>query len=193
MFTRLYDWVLGKAGHRHASWWLGGLSFAESSFFPIPPDVMLAPMALARRERAFWYAGITTLTSVLGGLAGYLIGFTLIESIEPWLLSGSYADAYLQSREWFESFGVWIVFVAGFSPIPYKVFTIGAGAAAMNLPMFLLASLVGRGARFFLVAGLIYLGGPRAAEHLRRYVDTLGWLVVGLVVAGIAWVVLRGH
>lgn len=189
LFTPLYDWVLGLAGHRHASWWLGGLSFAESSFFPIPPDVMLAPMALANRGRAFWYAWLTTAASVAGGLAGYLIGALLLGSIEPWLLESGYAPAYLKARGWFDDYGIWIVLVAGFSPIPYKVFTISAGAAAMNLPLFLLASVIGRGARFFLVAGLIYLGGPKMADNLRRYVDIIGWVVVVLIAAGVGWYV----
>lgn len=187
IFTPLYDWVLAKVQHRFAIYWLGLLSFAESSFFPIPPDVMLAPMALANRAKAFWYASVTTLTSVAGGVLGYLIGVFLIGSIEPWLLSSHYAESYLTSQRWFADYGVWIVFVAGFSPIPYKVFTIGAGAAAMSLPLFVLASLVGRGARYFLVAGLIYAGGPKAQSMIRRYVDIIGWSVVVVVAGLLAW------
>ncbi|MEL6949280.1 MAG: YqaA family protein [Pseudomonadota bacterium] len=188
LFTPLYDWVLERARHRHAVYWLGALSFAESSFFPIPPDVMLAPMALAERARAFFYAAVTTVTSVLGGILGFAIGWFLLASIEPWLLESHYAEAYLTAQRWFEDYGIWIVFVAGFSPIPYKVFTIGAGAAAMNFPAFVAASLIGRGARFFLVAGLMYAGGPEAANHLRRYVDLIGWIVVAAVVAVLAWI-----
>lgn len=191
IFTRLYDWVLEKSRHPHAVGYLGALSFAESSFFPIPPDVMLAPMALAKRERAFWFATVTTVASILGGILGYVIGMFLIESIEPWLLSSHYAGAYEQSRQWFEEFGIWIVFVAGFSPIPYKVFTIGAGAAAMSFPGFVIASAIGRGARFFLVAGLVYAGGPQAAGKIRRVVDIIGWACVALVALLITWMALR--
>ncbi|MEL7375301.1 MAG: VTT domain-containing protein, partial [Pseudomonadota bacterium] len=103
-------------------------------------------------------------------------------------LESHYAEPYHTAQRWFEEYGIWIVFVAGFSPIPYKVFTIGAGAAAMNFPAFVVASLIGRGARFFLVAGLMYAGGPEAAHHLRRYVDLIGWVVVVAVVAVVAWI-----
>ena len=188
LFTPIYDWVLERARHRHAVFWLGALSFAESSFFPIPPDVMLAPMALAERSRAFFFAWLTTLTSVLGGMLGFAIGWFLLASIEPWLMASHYADAYLTAQRWFAAYGIWIVFIAGFSPIPYKVFTIGAGAAAMNFPAFVFASLIGRGARFFLVAGLVFAGGPAAASTLRRYVDIIGWVVVVAIAAVLIWI-----
>ncbi|MEN7343131.1 MAG: YqaA family protein [Pseudomonadota bacterium] len=191
LFQKLYDWVLEKAQHRLAAWWLALLSFAESSFFPIPPDVMLAPMVLADRAKAWWLATLTTLSSVAGGIVGYLIGWLLIGQIEPWLLDSHYAAGYLRALEWFTEYGVWVVFVAGFSPIPYKVFTIGAGAAAMNFPLFVIASLIGRGARYFLVAGLIYAGGPKAASHIRRYVDGLGWLCIGIVAVALLWLAIR--
>lgn len=191
LFSDLYDWVLARARHRLAVVWLALLSFAESSFFPIPPDVMLAPMVLADRSRAWWLATITTVTSVAGGVLGYFIGFWLIGSVEPWLLESHYAAAYQRALSWFQDYGVWVVFIAGFSPIPYKVFTISAGAAAMNFPLFVLASLIGRGARFFLVAGLIYAGGPRAAANIRLYVDRIGWVSVGLVLIALAWLALR--
>ncbi|MEL7023642.1 MAG: YqaA family protein [Pseudomonadota bacterium] len=187
IFAPLYDWVLVKARHRLAVYWLALLSFAESSFFPIPPDVMLAPMALAKRHRAFFFAAVTTIASVVGGLLGYVIGAWMLGSIEPWLLESSYSDAYLRALQWFETYGIWVVFVAGFSPIPYKIFTIGAGAAGMGLPGFVIASTIGRGARFFLVAALIYLGGPRMEAQLRRYVDIIGWAVVVLVASGLTW------
>lgn len=188
LFTPLYDWVLARARHRHAVYWLGALSFAESSFFPIPPDVMLAPMALADRARAFFFAMVTTVTSVLGGMFGFVIGWFLLATIEPWLLDSHYAEGFLTAQRWFEEYGVWVVFVAGFSPIPYKVFTIGAGAAAMNFPAFVFASLIGRGARFFLVAGLMFAGGKEAEANLRRYVDIIGWIVVAAVAALLVWI-----
>lgn len=187
-FSALYDRVLGWSRHRHAPHYLAGLSFAESSFFPIPPDVMLAPMALARPERAWYYATLTTIASVLGGLLGYLIGLFAFEMVEPLLHRTGYWDAYLQARDWFARWGFWAVFLAGFSPIPYKVFTISAGVVGMALLPFVLASLIGRGARFFMVAALMRWGGARMEAALRRYVDVLGWLLVALVL--IAWVVL---
>jgi membrane protein YqaA with SNARE-associated domain len=173
------------ARHRHAPWYLGGLSFAESSFFPIPPDVMLAPMSLASPSRAWRFALLTTLASVAGGLFGYLIGAYAFDLIEPVIRDGRYWDSYLKAQAWFERWGFWAIFVAGFSPIPYKVFTIAAGAASMALLPFAAASLVGRGARFFLVAGLMAWGGERMEATLRRYVDWLGWATVAAVVVGV--------
>lgn len=187
LFGPLYERVLGWAGHPHAERYLAAMSFAESSFFPIPPDVMLAPMCLAQRRLAWRFALVTTVTSLLGGLAGYGIGFFLFESIEPWLRESHYWDAYLTGRQWFDEWGIWAVFIAGFSPIPYKIFTIAAGAAALALPGFVVASLIGRGARFFLVAGLIVAGGERVAEVLPRYVERIGWAVVALAVILWAW------
>ncbi len=182
LFGPLYDRVLAWSAHRHAERYLGILSFAESSFFPIPPDVMLAPMCLAARARAWRFATVTTITSLLGGIAGYAIGYFSLEAIEPWLHSTGYWPAFLKGRQWFDEWGIWAVFVAGFSPIPYKIFTVSAGAAALNLPGFVIASLIGRGARFFLVAGLIVAGGERMATLLPKYVERIGWAVVLLTV-----------
>ena len=187
-FSVLYDRVLSWSRHRHAPRYLAGLSFAESSFFPIPPDVMLAPMALARPERAWFYAALTTITSVLGGLLGYLIGVFAFEMVEPLLHQAGYWEAYLRAGEWFGVWGFWAIFLAGFSPIPYKVFTISAGVVSMALLPFVLASLIGRGARFFLVAGLMRWGGARMEQTLRRYVDWLGWMLVLAIL--LAWLLL---
>ena len=192
LFGPLYERVLGWSRHPHAERYLGAMSFAESSFFPIPPDVMLAPMCLAERSRAWRYAGVTTVASVLGGVAGYAIGFLLFKAIEPWLRTSHYWSAYEQSRAWFDVYGVWVVLLAGFSPIPYKVFTIAAGVAALNPALFIVASAVGRGARFFLVAGLIRAGGERFEAGLRQNVERLGWAAVVLVAALIGWLSFRG-
>ena len=184
MFQKLYNKALIWAKHRHAEKYLCGLSFAESSFFPIPPDVMLAPMALAQPNKAFRLALLTTLFSVLGGILGYCIGFFMFDSIAPWLQETRYWDKYLTAEAWFTDWGFWAVLVAGFSPIPYKVFTIAAGALNMFFIPFVLASIVGRGARFFLVAMLIAKGGEKLESKLRQYMDLIGWVVVGLVVIG---------
>ena len=183
LFGPLYERVLGWARHPHAERYLGGLSFAESSFFPVPPDVMLAPMCLADRSRAWRFASVTTLASLLGGIAGYAIGYFLFESIEPWLHDMGYWPAYLKGKEWFDIWGVWAVFIAGFSPIPYKVFTISAGVAVLNFPGFVVASLIGRGARFFLVAGLVFVGGERIEALLPKYVERIGWVTVAVALA----------
>lgn len=192
IFGPLYDRVLEWSRHRFAERYLAALSFAESSFFPIPVDVMLAPMCLADRPKAWRFAAVATVFSVLGGVAGYAIGMGAFEAIEPWLETSHYWDAYQKSRGWFDDYGVWVIFIAGFSPIPYKVFTIAAGVAALNLPGFFLASLIGRGARFFLVSGLVVLGGDRLDTTLRKYVEGIGWAVAVLVAAGIAWFTVRG-
>lgn len=184
LFGVLYEKVMKWAAHRHAQWYLAGLSFAESSFFPIPPDVMLAPMALANTRRAWHLATITTMASVVGGAAGYLIGVFAFEVIEPWLQQLGYMGRYQLAVGWFDRWGIWVVFLAGFTPIPYKLFTIAAGVISMAFLPFILASFIGRGARFFLVAGLMVWGGSRMEELLRTYVDRLGWSLVGIVVVG---------
>ncbi len=189
LFSTMYDMAIRWARHRHAPWYLGGLSFAESSFFPIPPDVMLAPMAMAKRHRAWRYAWITTIASVLGGLFGYLIGMFAFDLVEPLLHQAGYWERFQTAQQWFEEWGFWIVFIAGFSPIPYKVFTISAGTIGMALLPFLIASLIGRGARFFLVAGLIRWGGERMERVLKRYIDIIGIAVI--VVAVVAYLLLR--
>jgi len=189
IFSPLFERVLGWSRHPKAPWYLAALSFAESSFFPIPPDVMLAPMVVAKPESAWRLAFITTVSSVVGGIVGFLIGMFAIDLIEPLLIDWGYIDAYQLSQDWFLEWGFWAVLAAGFSPIPYKIFTIAAGAMAMPFAPFVLASIVGRASRFFIVAGLIHWGGSRVEDILRRYVDILGWVFVALLVA--AYFLLR--
>ncbi len=153
---------------------------------------MLAPMCLADRRHAWRYAAIAMVFSVLGGAAGYAIGYMFFEAIEPWLANSHYWAAYETSRSWFDKYGFWAVFIAGFSPIPYKVFTIAAGVAALSFPGFMLASLIGRGARFFLVAGLVVLGGDKLELTLQKYVERLGWAVVVIAIVVIVWLMARG-
>jgi len=191
IFGPLYDRVIQWSKHRHAERYLAVLSFSESSFFPIPVDVMLAPMCLANLGKAWRFALIATVFSVIGGVAGYFIGYGAFESIKPWLADSSYWAHYETSRDWLDRYGIWVIFVAGFSPIPYKVFTIAAGAAALNFPVFIVASALGRGARFFLVAGLLVWGGVQFEESLRKYVERIGWITVGVVVAVIGWLMVR--
>ena len=191
LFGPLYDRVLAWSRHPHAERYLGAMSFAESSFFPIPVDVMLAPMTLAERAKWVRFATIATVFSVLGGLGGYAIGWGMFEAIEPWLRESHYWDAYLTARSWFDDYGVMVVFVAGFSPIPYKVFTIAAGVAALNLPGFFIGSLIGRAARFFLVAGLVRAGGQRFEDTLSKHVERIGWATVGITVAVIAYFMMQ--
>ncbi len=190
LFRSLYDRVMRWSRHRHAEWYLGAMSFAESSFFPIPVDVMLAPMCLATPPRWWRFALNATVFSVLGGLAGYAIGLLAFEVIEPWLRESAYWGAYQTAQQWFDDYGVWIVFVAGFSPIPYKVFTIAAGVAALNLPGFFIASLIGRGARFFLVAGIVRYAGVHIEAKLLKYIERIGWALVVLTALAIGYVMV---
>jgi membrane protein YqaA with SNARE-associated domain len=188
IFSYIYDKMLCWSCHRHAPYYLAGISFAESSFFPLAPDIMLAPMSLAKPQRAWIYATITTITSTLGGLFGYFLGAFLFTWLQPHLVQLGYGPLLQQTMVWFKQWGFWAIFLAGFSPIPYKLFTICAGALSLALLPFVLASIIGRGARFFLVAALMYWGGERMQHKLRGMVDMLGWLTVALIViAYVCW------
>jgi len=190
LFSLMYDRALVYSKHQKAPFYLSVLSFIESSFFPFPPpDVMLAPMCLAQRKKAWYFAFLTTITSVLGGLFGYLIGVFAFELVEPILKSVGYWEKFETIQLWFLEWGIGVVFIAGFSPIPYKLITISSGVVGMALIPFILASLIGRASRFYLVAGLIYLGGEKMEQNLRKHIDTIGWLVVVLMV--VAYFILR--
>jgi membrane protein YqaA with SNARE-associated domain len=180
-----YDAVLRLASHAKATYYLFLLSVAESSFFPVPPDVMLLPMGLAQPNRVWRLAGITTIGSVLGGVIGYAIGAYAFGYIEPVLAESGHMDSYLHAVRWFEEWGFWAIFVAGFSPIPYKVFTIAGGALSMAFLPFVIASLIGRGARFYLLAFLVKVFGQKADGLVRKHIDRIGWFIVAIVLIGI--------
>jgi len=182
MFKKLYNKILRWAEHTEANKFLFGLSFAESSFFPIPPDVMLLPMCLAKPQKRYYLAGLTTLASVLGGVLGYLIGYFLFDLVEPLLKLMHYGEKLNVVKTWFDTWGFWAILIAGFSPIPYKLFTVSAGLMGMVFVPFLLASVIGRGARFFLLAFLVSLGGDQLKERLNEYIETIGWVVSGGIV-----------
>jgi membrane protein YqaA with SNARE-associated domain len=184
LLQRLYDRVLAWAAHPKAPIIMSGLSFAESSFFPIPPDVMLGPMCLVKPGKAWHFAALCTASSILGGLLGYAIGRWAFQWIGPWLMTSAYADIFVTTVDAFATWGFVYILLAGFTPIPYKVFTIGAGVVGMPVIPFLIGSAAGRGARFFLVAGLIRAMGDKGAQRLRVWVDAAGWIV--LLIAGIA-------
>ena len=182
VFTQLYDACLRWAKHKYATAYLAVLTFAESVFFPIPPDVMLAPMVLSDRKKAWYFATITSVSSVLGGIVGYLLGSYLYEPVVlPFIEMMNYQAKFDTIVNYFNEYGVWVVFLAGFTPIPYKLFTVSAGMLSMAFWPFVIASAVGRGARFFLVAAILYFGGDKMDAKLRQYIDFLGWLVVALV------------
>lgn len=192
LFGPLYDRVMTWSRHRHAPRYLAALSFAESSFFPVPPDVMLAPMVAARPDRGPRLALMTTVFSVLGGLLGYLLGYLAFELLQPMVISAGYGDELIQAQEWFSVWGVWVVLVAGFSPIPYKLFTITAGAMSMAVLPFVVASFLGRGARFFAVALILGWLGPRLEPRLRPYIEWIGWASVVLLVLAVIIYQLQG-
>ena len=147
---------------------------------------MLIPMCLAKPKRAWYFAAMTTLASVVGGMLGYGIGVFALDMITPLISDGGrWASAFERATQWFNNWGFWAVLLAGFSPIPYKVFTISAGAVAMPFLPFVMASIIGRGGRFFLVAGLLVWGGSKMEQTIRHYIDVLGWLVVILIVVGV--------
>ena len=191
LFGPLYDYCRRLAAHPHAPWYLGLISAIESIFFPVPTDVMLAPMALAHPQRWLRYGVIAAVTSVLGGVIGYALGYFAIEAVLPWIERVGYLHHYEAVQDQFERYGVWIMFVAAFTPIPFKVFTVAGGAASMPLLPFVVASLIGRSLRFLLVAGLVAWGGPRIEPHLRRYIEIVGWVVAAIIIAGIVWLNLR--
>lgn len=182
LFSRMYELAMKWSVHRHAPRYLAGMSFAESSFFPVPVDVMLAPMSLAQPKRAWNFAFIATIFSVIGGVAGYFVGYFAMDLLEPWLHTVGYWERYQQIISWFDEWGIWIVFIAGFTPVPYKLFTVTAGALNMALLPFIFISIIARGARFYAVSGLMLWGGKRMETKLRKYTDFIGWTVVGLAV-----------
>jgi membrane protein YqaA with SNARE-associated domain len=192
LHRRLYDWVMSWADSRHGSKALFGLAFAESSFFPIPPDVLLIALGVARPARAYAYALMCTAGSVLGGILGYLIGWGLWHIVSDWFFTyvpGFSHASFDRVQGLYDEWGFVAVMIAGFTPIPYKVFTISSGLFGMNMPAFMLASLLSRGARFFIEAGLIARFGPRMRDVLERNFNLMTTLFVVLLVGG--FLVLR--
>ena len=184
IFEPIYSAILRWAKHPHAERYLAGVSFAESSFFPIPVDVMLAPMVLAEKEKAWRYALITTLMSVLGGLLGYLIGVFFFDVYGEQILQFFHAHEKFEAvKESYLKHGLVIILLAGVTPIPYKIFTIASGVIGVAVIPFLLMSVIGRGIRFFAVAGLVKLGGDKLESTIHKKVEWLGWgtLIIAIV------------
>jgi len=185
LFKRLYDWVLHWAETPYAMPALFALAFCESSFFPIPPDVLLIALAISIPKRSFRYALACSVASVLGGALGYLFGFKFMELIGiPILEFYGYMDQFLRLQELFQTYDFWVVGMAGFTPIPYKVFTIASGACSISFVRFMAASLISRSARFFLVAGLIYLFGEPIKNFIDKYFNLLTIVFFALIVLG---------
>lgn len=191
MFRALYDWTLRLAGHRHADRYMAAVSFAESSFFPIPPDVMLVPMMLARREKAYRIALICTIASVLGGMLGYAIGYFLYESAGKWLLGVYHLDGKLAGiKAFYDQYGAFVILVKGFTPIPFKLVTIASGIFTFNFPLFVLLATLTRGARFFLLAFLLKKYGEPVQKVIEERLNLIGWIVLAALIGGFALVAL---
>ncbi|MGA0597633.1 YqaA family protein [Enterovirga sp. CN4-39] len=187
MLRKTYDWMLGIAARPSAPYALGAVSFAESSFFPVPPDVMLVPMALARPKRAWFYAALCTVTSVAGGLLGYAIGALLYDSVGKWLFQLYGLEAGAEAfRAAYAQYGAWIILLKGFTPIPYKLVTITSGFAGYDLLAFTILSLITRGARFALVAALLGRYGDIIRGILDRHLGAVAALLVVFVIGGFA-------
>ena len=190
MIRAAYDWVMRLSAHHNATWVLFVVAFLESSVFPIPPDALLIPMGLARHARVWWYATVSTIASVLGGLAGYMIGYFLFDAIgQPLLAFYGMEEKFATFTQWYQDNGAAIVLFAGITPFPYKVITIASGAVALNIWVFMIASVVARAARFYLLAALLYWFGPKARVFIERY---LGWitLAAGILLVG-GFLILR--
>lgn len=193
LFGPMYQRALQWAAHRQAPWLLFVLSFCEAIFFPIPPEVMLAPMSLARPQRALHYAAISLTGSMIGMFIGYAIGYYAIELALPLIERFGYAAQFDEIKQQAADNGFWLLLLAGFTPVPFKIFTVASGAVAMPLLPFFLGALIGRGKRVFLVAGAIKLGGARAEATLRRHIEPIGWIALALLAGLIVWLLVRGN
>jgi membrane protein YqaA with SNARE-associated domain len=182
MLHRLYMRTLALAASPRALWWLAALAFAESSFFPIPPDALLIPMALARPDRAWRFAAVCTVASVAGGALGYLIGYAVFDQLaRPLIDFYGYGDRFAAFQDLYARYGLWVILIKGLTPIPYKIVTIASGAARFDFPLFMAASVVTRGARFFMVAALLRFFGTPVRDFIERRLT----LVTSLLAAGV--------
>lgn len=182
LFSALYARVIRWSKHPQAPAILGLVSFTEASFFPIPPDVMLVSMGLAKPARVLFYTFITFICSILGAVLGYAIGYFLLDNIYPVIVYLNYESAYNTVQSWFHTWGFWSMVIAAFTPIPFKVFTIAAGAVHMNMMQFLLGCFLGRACRFYLLGGLLYFFGQKLDQLLVKSIDILGWIVIASLV-----------
>ena len=197
IFQPMYDKALVWASHKRAPWLLGLLSFCEAIFFPVPPEFMLLPMCIAKPKSGFWYAAISLLGSVLGMFIGYAIGYYAMDAVLPLLDKFGYGEEFAHVRETVaqgsHAQAFWLLVLAGFTPVPFKIFTIASGAVGMPLIPFFFGALIGRGKRVFLVALAIRLGGEKAEATLRKYIEPIGWIALALLAGAIGWLWWRGH
>jgi membrane protein YqaA with SNARE-associated domain len=197
IFQPMYDRALVWASHKRAPWLLALLSFCEAIFFPVPPEFMLLPMCIAKPKSGFWYAAISLSGSVLGMFIGYAIGYYAMDAVLPLLDKLGYGEQFAQVRETVangsHAQAFWLLVLAGFTPVPFKIFTIASGAVGMPLIPFFFGAVIGRGKRVFLVALAIRLGGEKAEATLRKYIEPIGWIALVLLFGAIGWLWWRGH
>jgi len=185
LIRRMYDWTLRLAAHRQATWALAGVSFIESSLFPIPPDVMLIPMCIANRKKSLWYATVCTISSVLGGLLGYAIGYFLYDSLGREIIElYGMADKFVELQARYAEWGGWIIFAKGLTPFPYKIITILSGVLHLSLPVFIVASIFARAIRFYLVAGLLWKFGEPVKAFIEKHLTGLTFIFLLLLIGG---------
>jgi membrane protein YqaA with SNARE-associated domain len=193
IFQPLYERAILWARHPRAPLLLTFLSFIEAIFFPVPPELMLAPMCVARPRRGFYYAGLSLLGSVCGMFVGYAIGHYAIDVAMPLIERMGYGSEFESIKQEAAANGFWLLLIAGFTPVPFKIFTLASGAVGMPLLPFFAGGAIGRGKRVFLVAGAIRLGGEKAEATLRKYIEPIGWGALVLLIAAVAWMLTRGH
>jgi membrane protein YqaA with SNARE-associated domain len=197
IFQPMYEKALVWSSHKRAPWLLALLSFFEAIFFPVPPEFMLLPMCIAKPKNGFWYAAISLGGSVVGMFIGYAVGYYAMDAVLPLLDKLGYAQEFAHVRETVangsHAQAFWLLVLAGFTPVPFKIFTIASGAVGMPLIPFFFGALIGRGKRVFLVALAIRLGGEKAEAKLRKYIEPIGWIALALLVAVIGWLWWRGH
>ena len=187
MFRKMYEWVMRLAASRHAPRSLAIISFAESSFFPIPPDVMLVPMVLARREQAYLIATVCTVASILGGIFGYAIGYFLWDSVGQWLVGVYHMEAKVeQLRHGYANYGAAIILLKGLTPIPFKLVTLASGFFAFNFPLFVILATITRAARFFIIAALLRRFGEPMQAFIEERLNLFAWGFLILLVGGFA-------
>lgn len=193
IFQPLYERAILWARHPRAPILLTFLSFIEAIFFPVPPELMLAPMCVAQPRRGFGYAGLSLLGSMFGMFVGYAVGHYAIDVAMPLIEKMGYAGEFESIKQQAASNGFWLLLIAGFTPVPFKIFTLASGAVGMPLLPFFAGGAIGRGKRVFLVAGAIRLGGEKAEAKLRKYIEPIGWGALVLLAAAVAWMLMRGH
>jgi|TARA_B100000029_G_scaffold112519_1_gene104697 Predicted membrane protein len=186
IFRKLYDWTLDKAGHKKSSWFLIIISFAESSFFPIPPDVLLIPMVLANRLRAWFFALICTLSSVAGGIVGYIIGYLFYSNIGSLIVDlYGLSNSFENFESYYTQWGVWIVLGAGFTPFPFKFITIASGVFGLNIFLFIIVAVIARGLRFYLISSLLFIFGDKIKNLIDKYFNLLVSLFFILLIGSV--------